>query len=332
MYVQDDLALPVALSSALTVTYLPEVVINPILNGIGAVMDPGLGLTIPCNLNTSNASLSFGFGGVGGPMFDVSFTEFVIPITRNNGSIPEIVPGSGSQLKSQDGEDVCNFGIQPSGDGSIILGDTFLRSVYAVFDLTNNQIGLAQTIFNSTESNVIAISGSELPSATTTVSALSATETFAGVPKMTTLPNPSSDYQPTYTFASPSFDLVGATSSSKSTSSASTTSFTSSPSAGLGHSAKLGIGLGVSLGIIFLASVGYVSYRYFRRTRKGRLATEEPISAAAEKEGPNGEEYMRPGYDGLGPTSRMSELHGESVPNSPRELEGSPKDTRKELP
>jgi len=53
-----------------------------------------------------------------------------------------------------------------------VLGDTFLRSAYVVYDLSNNEISLAQTNFNATKSNVMEIqSGS------------------AGVPNATGVPN-----------------------------------------------------------------------------------------------------------------------------------------------
>lgn len=46
------------------------------------------------------------------------------------------------------------FGILPSSS-IYILGDTFLRSAYVVYDLARNEISLAQTVFNSTENNII---------------------------------------------------------------------------------------------------------------------------------------------------------------------------------
>jgi hypothetical protein len=46
-----------------------------------------------------------------------------------------------------------------------VLGDTFLRSAYVVYDLQNNQISLAQTDFNSTTTNVVEITASGVPGA-----------------------------------------------------------------------------------------------------------------------------------------------------------------------
>ncbi|KAH8774237.1 hypothetical protein BGZ57DRAFT_725560, partial [Hyaloscypha finlandica] len=42
-----------------------------------------------------------------------------------------------------------------------ILGDMFLRSAYVVYGLESNSIGSAQTVFNSTTSNVVEFSAAE---------------------------------------------------------------------------------------------------------------------------------------------------------------------------
>lgn len=53
-------------------------------------------------------------------------------------------------------ENGCLLGIQNTPEGlGTILGDTFLRSAYVVYDLQNNVIALAQTKFNSTTSNIV---------------------------------------------------------------------------------------------------------------------------------------------------------------------------------
>ena len=56
-----------------------------------------------------------------------------------------------------------------------MLGDTFLRSAYVVYDLSNNEISLAQTNFNATKSNVMEIqSGTAgVPDATGVANAVS---------------------------------------------------------------------------------------------------------------------------------------------------------------
>jgi hypothetical protein len=39
----------------------------------------------------------------------------------------------------------------------VVLGDTFLRSAYVVYDLQNHEISLAATNFNATSSNILTI-------------------------------------------------------------------------------------------------------------------------------------------------------------------------------
>lgn len=69
-----------------------------------------------------------------------------------------------------DWDSVCIFGIGSTadfgfqGDGFTLLGDTFLRSAYVVYDLANEKIGLAQANHDSDESDLVEIkSGTGLP-------------------------------------------------------------------------------------------------------------------------------------------------------------------------
>lgn len=48
----------------------------------------------------------------------------------------------------------CLFGILRFRDNGGLLGDTFLRSAYVVYNLDNNEISLAQSNFNATMSHV----------------------------------------------------------------------------------------------------------------------------------------------------------------------------------
>ncbi|KAF9879616.1 aspartic endopeptidase [Colletotrichum karsti] len=68
----------------------------------------------------------------------------------------------------------CMFGIQSNAafgvtsSGFALLGDTFLRSAYVVYDEINHQVGIAQANINSTRSNIIELRADEtaLPTAT----------------------------------------------------------------------------------------------------------------------------------------------------------------------
>lgn len=86
---------------------------------------------------------------------------------------------TGAVATYTDGTPACLLGIQPAAGRPILLGDTFLRSAYVVYDLVNNRIGIAPTNFNSTKTNIIpfASSGAPIPNASTIGSGPTVTNT-----------------------------------------------------------------------------------------------------------------------------------------------------------
>ncbi len=159
-------ALAVLLDSGSSLTYLPDAMVQTIYNAVGATYDSSLGAAyVPCSLATQQSGVTFTFTS---PTITVAMDELVLDITTNGGQRPMY----------RNGQPACLFGIAPSGSGSSVLGDTFLRSAYVVYDLDNNQISLAQTVFNTTGTNVLEIgSGSGgVPDATLVANAATATE------------------------------------------------------------------------------------------------------------------------------------------------------------
>ena len=197
-YTQTNLALPAILDSGTTNAYLPDNVLNPILGGVGVINDREYGPIVPCSLANSPATLSFGFGGNGGQTISVSLGELVAPIYNEDGVQPEFRDGAGT---------ICSWGLMSSGTGPILLGDSFLRSAYVVYDSDNNQIGMAQTNFNATDTNVVEISGSSIPGATKTASAATATQTFSGIPQETDAATKTGSTQATAPHGSPTFNI-----------------------------------------------------------------------------------------------------------------------------
>ena len=195
---QTTLALPVILDSGTTNAYLPDSVLNPILSGVGVINDRDYGSIVPCDLANSPATFSFGFGGSGGLAISVSLGEFVTPIYNEEGVQPTFKDGAGT---------ICSWGLMSSGTGPILFGDAFLRSAYVVYDLTNNQIGMAQTVFNTTDTNVVEISGSSIPGASITASAVMASQTFSGIPQETNAKTKTGSTQATAAHGSPTFSL-----------------------------------------------------------------------------------------------------------------------------
>ena len=204
---QTNLALPVILDSGTTDAYLPDNVVNPILAGVGVINDREYGSIVPCSLANSPATLSFSFGGNGGQTITVGLGEFVTPIYNEEGVQPEFRDGAGT---------ICSWGLMSSGTGPILFGDAFLRSAYVVYDLDNNQIGMAQTNFNTTDTHVVEISGSSIPGASITASSATASQTFSGIPQETNAATKTGSTRATAPHGSPTFNLcVSGTGKSK---------------------------------------------------------------------------------------------------------------------
>lgn len=165
----------VVLDSGTTLTYLPETLAESIFTTFGATYDETLGYaTIDCSVaDNTSVALEYQFGGWNGPTVQVALSELVIDDGTSRGG------GSGYESGS---EETCAFGVSMSS-GTYLLGDTFLRSAYVVYDLDAKQVALAQSSFNATASSVVAItSGSSIPgvSATATDIIASATGTSVG--------------------------------------------------------------------------------------------------------------------------------------------------------
>jgi hypothetical protein len=148
-------AIPVLLDSGSSLMYLPDDVTTSLYNAFDAQYDQSQGAAfVDCGLANQEGSLDFEFSGV---HISVPLNELVI-VAGYRGSEP-----------------ICFLGIGPAGDSVCVLGDTFLRSAYVVYDLDNNEISLAQTNFNSTESSVEEITqgGDGVPNAEAVQNAVS---------------------------------------------------------------------------------------------------------------------------------------------------------------
>ncbi|KAI2779867.1 aspartic peptidase domain-containing protein [Daldinia loculata] len=162
----------VILDSGTTLTYVPYTMANRIFRAFGAVDDTsGTGLVyINCeHLDNKNFTFNFQFGGNDGPIIQVPIDEMVLDNVKQYIEL-------GLDVPSLPFDNVCSFGLQGSSD-YYLLGDTFLRSAYVVYDLTNKKIGLAQANLNSTESKIVEITKSGIPDASGVASQVIATQT-----------------------------------------------------------------------------------------------------------------------------------------------------------
>ncbi len=150
------------LDSGTTLTYLPDDIAEQAWKEAGAVYEPDAGVAlVPCSLQNSGGFFTYGFAGPNGPQINVSMSELVVAFAPEGRSVA--FPSGVYQ-----GQTACTFGIQNTSSDPFLLGDTFLRSAYVVYDLINNEVAIAPTDFNATGSNVVAFasSGAPIPSAT----------------------------------------------------------------------------------------------------------------------------------------------------------------------
>lgn len=223
MLTPSDFAVPALIDSGTTDTKLPSSVLGNLVAGFGVTM-VGTDAYLPCSRNSSNASISYHFGGDGGPSIQVPLTNLLSPSQSNS--------------VFADGELACDFGIGPlDSDGVVILGDSFMRSGYFVFDLANNLLAMAAAATSSATGQVTAIpSGTEIPGCSSTNTFTAASTSDVSQENMSQLPTQSSGDVGSMTPANPTFELSGsstATGSAKPSSSSGAASSATALSLGI---------------------------------------------------------------------------------------------------
>lgn len=157
---------PVLLDSGSSLMYLPDSIAQSLYTKYNARYDSRQGAAyVDCDLANQSGSVDFSFSGV---HISVPLNELVIVAAVSRG------------------QPICLLGIGPAGNSVSVLGDTFLRSAYVVYDLANNEISLAQTNFNSTSQNIQEIQKGldGVPSATGVANAVSTAAVGTGGPRV----------------------------------------------------------------------------------------------------------------------------------------------------
>ncbi|KAL6708269.1 hypothetical protein ACN47E_003193 [Coniothyrium glycines] len=165
-YAEFIIALTVLLDSGSSLMYLPDDVVRSLYRTFDAQYDATQGAAfVDCDMANQEGTLDFVFSGVN---IQVPLNELVIVATVSRG------------------RPVCILGIGPAGNSVSVLGDTFLRSAYVVYDLANNEISLAQTNFNATTENIQEITaGAEgVPNAEDVPNAVSTAAVGTGGPRV----------------------------------------------------------------------------------------------------------------------------------------------------
>jgi hypothetical protein len=172
---------PVLLDSGSSLMYLPDSVAQNIYTQLGAKYDSAQGAAfVDCNLANDARTLDFTFSS---PTISVPMNELVIVAGVSRGR-PICILGEPLPLliSLPPPTNTPQPGIGPAGSSTPVLGDTFLRSAYVVYDLANNEISLAPTNFNATGTTVLEIArGSNgVPDATGVPNAVSSAAVGSG--------------------------------------------------------------------------------------------------------------------------------------------------------
>ncbi|KAK0512749.1 hypothetical protein JMJ35_004766 [Cladonia borealis] len=177
-----DLPTVVILDSGSSLTYLPNDLTSAIYSALKVQYDQEQQLgACSCSLANENITIDFTFTSA---TISVAIDELVINANTGTSEDRENPNSEGGQSGGQGGEESldCVFGIAPAEGETAVLGDTFLRSAYVVYDLANNEISLAQTDFNATDSNVkeIGTGTTSVPGATVVANAVEAAVSQTG--------------------------------------------------------------------------------------------------------------------------------------------------------
>lgn len=121
---------PVVLDSGTNTIILPTSLAHSIFDKLGAELADNGAHYAPCSLATGRMTIDFGFESI----------TIHVPVGQILGD------------NIGDGTQTCQVSISPDSTGGvIILGDQVLSSMYAVYDMDNSRVLLAEAIFHTTE-------------------------------------------------------------------------------------------------------------------------------------------------------------------------------------
>lgn len=144
---KSSLPAAVLLDSGSSLMTLAKSVAIEIYNTLKVVSYNDRVAVVDCGLGQENSTLDFSFATA---MIRVPMSELVLPI---------LLDQYGHEITTSDGTPLCRLGITYAAEltDPLVLGDTFLRSAYVVYDMTNNEVSIAPTNFNAVDSNIVEI-------------------------------------------------------------------------------------------------------------------------------------------------------------------------------
>ena len=152
----SNFSMTVILDTGAPSMYLPTSLYTSLTANMNATMHANTPY-VPCTL-LSDESVSYTFQfGVDGPSITVPQPWLIFPF--------EYPPaGNPACVVADDGTKLCYLGVIPTEGPIILLGDTFIRSAYLVFDADNLVVGMAQAKYGVQEERVVTLAaGSGFP-------------------------------------------------------------------------------------------------------------------------------------------------------------------------
>ncbi|KAJ5557064.1 hypothetical protein N7494_000979 [Penicillium frequentans] len=145
----DNFTEAALLDSGTTLSYIPVDLYNRLASIANVYSDSDGNSYVDCEIvQEYKGTLNVGFGGSNGTVIPVPFSEFC----------PPMLDVDGDSMTLNNGHDACWFGFQPNVDFEpTILGDTFLRSAYVVYNIDRKEIAIAPTVFGSDKTNIVEI-------------------------------------------------------------------------------------------------------------------------------------------------------------------------------
>ena len=158
-----NLSVPAILDSGSPNIYLPSALVDEISASMNVTMYEGFPY-VPCAIRKVPDYIKFGFGGPGGPNISVPYSALIYPFGN---------PANLGNVTSKVGTPLCYLGIIGTDGGIYLLGDTFMRSAYLVYDVDNTQIAIAPVKYDISQGHILSIpAGTRLPGVTSTNSYL----------------------------------------------------------------------------------------------------------------------------------------------------------------
>jgi hypothetical protein len=148
------------LDTGAQVSNLPVSLISSIVANLSGIFDANLADDNPnpfsgipfvdCDIRKQqpHETFDFAFGGHEGGI-KVPYDEFLLDIADIYNFPSDLA------LPKLPFTNICTIAAFPNTDPPYVLGESFMRSAYIVFDLKNNLIGMANTNFNSNTSKIV---------------------------------------------------------------------------------------------------------------------------------------------------------------------------------